>query len=342
MPCDTVSSHPLQPLWSLSLQSLQADALDAALSLGLLRDLREPHTPDALAARLSLQAEPLALLLELLWAMQVLERLPLEGGGCAYRLHAALSGYLVIDSPDYCGDSLQFRLQSMRAFGASLADRLRGTAASAPSLPGDWATAAQAQLWQEQGCATAPAARQAIAQLDGLDGPRRFLDLGGGPGRVAIALAQQWPQWQGAVFDLPDTARVAQHAISQAGLSQRLQARGGNMDTDDLGQGYDLIWCSSVLHFCRDVPAMLARLTDSLAPGGWLVAAHAEIPVDRDMAARVLPYYLPLRMRGQTMWHSGALAAMLADAGLKDIRQRWSTEFALAPVRLVVARKEAA
>lgn len=112
--------HPLQPLWSLSLQSLQADALDTALTLGLFAHLRTPCCAGAMAQALPLDIPGLRLLLELLWSMNVLERTTHASGQYRYHLPPGLADYLTPGNPDYCGDSLHFRLQSMRQFGARL------------------------------------------------------------------------------------------------------------------------------------------------------------------------------------------------------------------------------
>ncbi len=68
------SQHTLQPYWDLAVAPVQADGLAAALELGVFEVLATPHTPAQLAAALSLHAPHTALLLELLWSMQVLER----------------------------------------------------------------------------------------------------------------------------------------------------------------------------------------------------------------------------------------------------------------------------
>lgn len=343
---DMTQTHPLDPLWSLSLMSVRADALDTALELGLFSQLLRPQTAATLAECTQLDEAALQALLDVLWSMGILlrrrchSRVPCRYG---FELASSMIRWLNPESPEYCGDSLRFRLHSMRRFGAQLPQLLR-QGGMAPEAAGQssWAQAAQSQIWQEQGAATAGLAVQAVRQLKELDGPRRFLDMGGGPGRVAIALAQDQPLWQGVVFDQPETAAVAGQAIARAGLSDRVRAQGGDMEQTPLGGGYDVIWCSSVLHFCADVPKMLARLYEALAPGGYLLAAHAELPDDRELAARILPYYLPLRMRGRTLWRQGELAVMMRQAGFGRLHETMLESYPLAPACLVSGRREAA
>src|SRR5437870_13369545 len=68
---------------------------------------------------------------------------------------------------------------------------------------------------------------------------RRFLDLGGGPGSYAIALAKRYPRVQGVVLD--QTVTVARQLIRKHRLQHRLQVRQGSLFTADLGSGYDAV-----------------------------------------------------------------------------------------------------
>jgi hypothetical protein len=80
---------------------------------------------------------------------------------------------------------------------------------------------------------------------------------------VAIALAQAHAGVHGCVFDWPETVAVAAANIAHAQLSDRLETLGGDLDSDDIGGDYDLVWCSSVLHF---VPDMAAAAQDPRGP----------------------------------------------------------------------------
>ncbi len=66
--------HPLQRYWALAAAPIQAEALSAALALGIFESLVEPRTADELAAQLDLDSRNTAHLLELLWGMGLLDR----------------------------------------------------------------------------------------------------------------------------------------------------------------------------------------------------------------------------------------------------------------------------
>ena len=340
------TQHALQPYWDLAVAPVQADGLAAALELGIFEVLATPHTPAQLAEALSLHTPHTALLLELLWSMQILER---DGAAAdadtqRYRCTATTLQYFCRDSVAFCGDAWLYRLHALRHFATQLSTLVREGGKAAPYSAANgvnWAVAAQQQIGQEQRAVTMRAAlsvMQRIAPFADGNTPLRLLDVGGGPGWVAIALAQAHAGLHGCVFDWPETVAVAAANIAHAQLSDRLETVGGDLDSDDIGAHYDLIWCSSVLHFVPDMAAALRKIHAALKPGGVFVCVQAEIapaPVD---AARVLPYYLPMRMLGRTVTRQGELAQRLRDTGWTQVEQYGASDFPMAPVQVLIAR----
>ena len=340
------TQHALQPYWDLAVAPVQADGLAAALELGIFDMLATPHTPAQLAEALSLHAPHTALLLELLWSMQVLERDAADAAASAprYRCTATTLQYFCRDSVAFCGDAWLYRLHALRHFATQLSTLVREGGKAAPYSAANgvnWAVAAQQQVGQEQRAVTMRAAlcvMQRIAPFADGNTPLRLLDVGGGPGWVAIALAQAHAGVHGAVFDWPETVAVAAANIAHAQLSDRLETLGGDLDRDDIGNDYDLIWCSSVLHFVPDMAAALRKMQAALKPGGALVCVQAEIAAAAGDAARVLPYYLPMRMLGRTVTRHGELAQLLRDTGWRQVEQYGASDFPMAPVQVLIAR----
>ncbi|WP_193315696.1 methyltransferase family protein [Janthinobacterium aquaticum] len=106
--------HALQPYWDLAYAPVQADAIAAALELGLFDALADAHSAAELAAQLSLHAPHTALLLELLWSMQLLERDLGQEASPRYRCSATTLQYYCRSSPAFCGDAWLYRLHAMR------------------------------------------------------------------------------------------------------------------------------------------------------------------------------------------------------------------------------------
>lgn len=343
------AGHALQPLWNLAAAQVQAEALALALESGALDRLATPHTAAELAQAQGWHEANTAHWLELLWAMGLLQRgtaLPES-----YLLAPDALRYLHSASPETCGAAWLFRLRSLR----HSSERLRGLVAHGPAGEGaasgapmatgsaeGWAAAARAQIGQEQRAISVPAALRVLQQVPEAATARGMLDLGGGPGWIALALLRQQPALQASVFDWPEAVAVAAHNAQQARLSQRFTALGGDLARDDIGTGYGLVWCSSVLHFVPDAAAVLTKVFGALAPGGVFVCAHAEVQETPEAALRTLPYYLPMRLLGRSVTRRGVLEELLAQAGFERIDRIEAHDFPMAPLAVLVARKAAA
>lgn len=339
-------AHALQPYWDLLLAGVQADALDAALGVHLFDALVTARPAAELAAELRLEATALSHVMDLLSQMGLLERHACRNGSKAivrYRNAPVAQRFLMRASPLSCSEAWRFRLQSLRGFGRQIPQFLQTSATRGDTGSGGrrWADAARNQLDQEQRGVSVPAA---LAVFDALSMPepvRHFADLGGGPGRMAIAMAQRWPQAHGDLIELPEPAEVARTRIAEAGLEERIRVRSGGLAQDAPASGYDLVWCSSVLHFVPDPAATLADIHAAFAPGGLLISAHAEIYPDAATARKVMTYYLPLRLRGCHVMNTGELTYNLHHAGFASICEWTAWDFPVAPLRIHAARRAA-
>lgn len=338
----TSAPHVLQPLWDRQLDSLCADALRIALELQLFTHLGTFTTPEHIATALGTHVNNTAYLLELLWSMDLLDKS--SGMPVQYRNRSVASQYLDRQSPTYCGDAVLFRHTVLRQAGVHLDALIRTGHIDAPqpdaaAMRRNWATAARVQIAQEQRAVTAELACSLLCGHPVFTSAKRLLDAGGGPGLVAIALAQAHATLTGCVFEHQEAAEVAQDMIAQADLQDRLHATSGDVDTDDIGSNYDIIWCSSVLHFVKDIPAVLRKLYDATAPGGMLVCCHAEVSTDAAQAARILPYYLYMRTQGRHVLPEGALTTCLEEAGFTVTEQHHNVPFPVAPLTVLMATK---
>lgn len=317
----------------LNASNIVSDALLLALNCDLFERLQQPQTAENLARELGWRPEQAAHLLELLWSQQLLERRL-----AVYQTAAAARASLCRGGARFVGDAWRYRLQASRAFGQQLPALMTQRPDESEQLPHDaaWASAAAAQIAQEQRALTAQTACALAAALPHFTRPARLLDMGGGPGLVSVALGQRFPQLHGVVLDLPLTAAVAQTNIERAGLSARFRA----CSTLHADERVDIIWCSSFLHFVARPAQTLAELYHRLNPGGVLISAHAAPGDDPTRAARVLPYFLPLMMRGRHVFHGSELAQLLSHTGF-HVEDRGEHPFPLAPLQVLFAHRGA-
>lgn len=330
-------TSPLNLIDRLAADSVLADALALALRTTLFDRLLTPQSAQQLAAPLGWHPAPTAHFLALLWSFDLLAR-ERDGDDYRYCTAADVRPWLCQQGERYLGEAWQYRLQALRDFGQRLPDMLRQPLPGySEQLPHDaaWAAAANGQIAQEQRALTADTACEIAATVPRFRRPARLLDMGGGPGLVSAALAQRYPQLTGVVLDLPLTAAVAQGNLNAAGVGDRFSA------VSELGadECFDLIWCSSFLHFVADPAQTLAELYKRLKPGGVLISAHARLSDDPQQARRVLPFFLPLLMRGKHVFRHDRLTQMLTDAGFR-VEDRGERPFPMAPLHVHCAFRE--
>jgi len=333
----------LQPYWDLALANVKADVLRIAIEWDLFRQLDKPQTAGDIAACLGVDTHNMGYVLELLWSMDLITCEP--GEPARYYNQEIARQYFSSAADHYLGDAFLFRLTGLRHFGSQLAQQVQSgviysQAPDAITTQDNWAKAASVQIAQEQRAITTGVVRELMTKVPEFQRGGRLLDLGGGPGLIAISLLQACPAFSGEVFDFPETVKVAQSNIDRAGLSERLKVTSGNLATDSIGENFDLIWCSSVLHFMPDIEATLTKVWTALKPGGVFISAHAEVPSTSQEASKVLPYYLAMRMKGCHVTSQGELALMMAKVGFTQLEQYDQVAFPVAPVAVIVARKE--
>ncbi|GKS59128.1 SAM-dependent methyltransferase [Nitrospira sp.] len=225
-----------------------------------------PRTGDELAERLQVDARALELLLNALVAMRILSK-----GGEAFANTTIAQTHLVRSAPQYVGHLLVLHDAEWEQWG-KLEEAIRKGASQAsnhvftqnPEL-GTNVLAVLHRIGRQSG--------PSLARRLCLDDASTMLDLGGGAGTNAIAFCQTYPHMTATVFDLPETLRLTERVVKDAGLDSRIHLKAGDFNADELGGSYDAILMSDILHYQDfETNAALVRKTlRHLAPGGSLV-----------------------------------------------------------------------
>ncbi len=105
---------------------------------------------------------------------------------------------------------------------------------------------------------------------------QRILDVGGGQGLFACAVAQRWAELKVSLFDLPPVAAQAAGRIDEAGLASRISCHGGSFFQDSLPSGADAITLVRVLfdHGDGQVLRILSACHAALESGGEIIIAE--------------------------------------------------------------------
>lgn len=154
---------------------------------------------------------------------------------------------------------------------------------------------------------------------------RRILDVGGGEGAFALALADHAPQAQITVFDLPAVAARAAARFADSPHAARLEAVGGDFRADPLPGGADLITLVRVLHDHEDerVMALLRAARAAIAPGGRIAVIEpmADAGGAKPVGDAYFGFYLMAMGSGRARRPS-EIVALLQQAGFRAARRR--------------------
>lgn len=127
----------------------------------------------------------------------------------------------------------------------------------------------------------------------------KILDLGCGAGCLGIAVIQDVNNRTGVLFDRPD-------------MQNSVSVKTGDFINDDIGGGYDLILCSSIMLFAIAGGAeFFAKLKKALNPGGVVVCLNEGIEPDYSGPWDMILGYMAFNLQGMPM---GVIKGQIADA----------------------------
>jgi len=154
------------------------------------------------------------------------------------------------------------------------------------------------------------------------EGCRRLLDIGGGDGTFARAVALACPDLMLSICDLSDVAGVARRKVAEAGLDARISVFDCDFKSQPLPEGADVVTLVRVLHDHDDpvVEALLKAVWRALPPGGRIVIAEpmAQAQGAKPMGDAYFGFYLLVMGSGRPR-RASELAAMLRSAGFADV-----------------------
>ncbi len=117
----------------------------------------------------------------------------------------------------------------------------------------------------------------------------RVVDVGGGNGAMLIGILSAFPNLRGTVFDQAAVAERARHEAQAAGLSDRLDAIGGDF-FGEIPKGADAYLIKHVIHDWNDADAarILKRCREAMGDSAKLLIVEGIYPerIDSSLEAR--------------------------------------------------------
>jgi ubiquinone/menaquinone biosynthesis C-methylase UbiE len=315
-PVTSARSLSPAPIMELATAFQRSRPLLTAFELDLFTALAsEARTSEEVAGAIGADPRATDRLMNALVALDLLEK---ENG--RFRNSPQAEKYLVKGRPDYLGGlghtnhlwDTWSRLTSVIRAGHP------EDAGNTDQRGDDWLRPFIAAMHMRAG----QGAHQVVGMLD-LDGVSRVLDVGGGSGAYAMAFVRARRGISAVVFDLPKVVPLTRMYIQQEGLTAEVGTVEGNYLQDSLGEGYDLVFMSAVIHSnsVNDIRLLLGKAARALRPGGQLVVQ--EFLINEDRSGPLQPALFALNMlvgtpEGDTYTES-EVRGWMAEAGFGHI-----------------------
>jgi (2Fe-2S) ferredoxin/SAM-dependent methyltransferase len=206
---------------------------------------------------------------------------------------------------------------------SALTDCVRaGTAVARDEIAGggqDWTEAFIAAM-HRNASERAPLVVRAV----GAENVRRMLDVGGGSGAYSIAFAQANFALRADILDLATVEPIARRHIEKAGVAARVKVRAGDLRSDRLGDGYDLVFVSAICHMLSpgENLDLLRRCREALQPGGRIVIQDFVLEADKTAPrfAALFALNMLVGTRSGSSYSESEYAAWLGEAGFREVR----------------------
>ena len=162
-----------------------------------------------------------------------------------------------------------------------------------------------------------------VVEAIGTQGVARMLDVGGS-GAYSIAFANAKENLEVDLLDLAEVLPITQGHIERAGLAGRIRTRPGDLRSDQLGVGYDLVLVSAICHMLGvdENRNLLKRCFKALAPKGRLVIQDFILEPDKTApkSATLFALNMLVGTEAGSTYTEAEYTAWLGEAGFQDVR----------------------
>ncbi len=296
----------------------ESRVLLTAIELDLFTALGEGAPARELARRLGTDARATEMLLNALVALGALEK---HNG--VYRCAPATGRYWSDNSPQSERTAMMHTVHLWRRWSTLTKCVRAGTAVGYEEIGerGETWIKAFIAAMHRNASQRAPDVVKAV----GVESVRRMLDVGGGSGAYSIAFAQANPALRAEILDLAEVLPIADGHIAAATLADRVATRVGDLRTDRLGEGFDLVFVSAICHMLgpEENADLLRRCFEALAPGGRAVIQDFILDEDKTSPAPAALFALNMLVgtKSGSSYNEQEYAHWFKLAGFDEIRR---------------------
>lgn len=318
---------------SLLLINQKIEILELALKLRIFEKIEKGiNTKLNLASKLKVKTNKLEVLLEALIFMDLIKK-----NKNIYSNNSFSKKYLVFSNSSYCGDIFIHRKKMLNN-----ANKLKNLLFGRSNIKEEknlWAKASKKSLKQEQKQFMAPLALEIIKNLKDFSKINKVLDLACSSGIVGLELAKKYPHLELTFFDYEEVTRVVKEHIKEYKLKNKVKILSGDVQKDEIGEAYDLIWCSNLFYFLENKEEVIKKIYKSLNQNGIFISCHVEIDSNNSLDENSFFYFLSLNMQGKNILKPMELSNIFEKFSFKSVSSYTSNKTLMSKSQIHICRK---
>jgi SAM-dependent methyltransferase len=297
-----------EQLTALPYLSAYQQLIQGAIELDVFSNLEKPITAKELSEKMNWDEGNTFNLLKGLYSLGYIER-----KGDTFCNMPETAKYLIKGKPAYMGSVLMFFCNNQGMSLGNVAQQVKEGPKPQEKTQQSMDFAAYGDAMRD--------AQSGIRQYELLEILRslpeyksihKILDLGCGAGCLGIAVIQDESNRTGVLFDIPDMQPLIEESVKLSNLQDSISVKTGDFINDDIGSGYDLILCSSIMLFAiAGGPDFFAKLKKALNPGGVVVCLNEGIEPDYSEPWDMILGYMAFNLQGMPI---GVIKGQVADA----------------------------
>ena len=309
------------PIWNAMLSVFNSQAITVALELEVFEGLTEPASVEAISNKLGYSQRGMKALLPMLKVQGLLDKHKGE-----YQLNNLSRAYMLKDSPYYWGPFFSRRAETLPNYKMILENIRDGETVEARGSADGWESGQMdpelaKTVTDFMHCHSITSA-VGLANTCDFAGVTKLLDIGGGSGCYATALANHYPELRCTIMELSAVCEVAKGYIEKAGVSDRADTKAVDMFREDWPEGYNAHFFSNIFHdWSTETCEELAQKSyDALEPGGRICLQEILFEEDGDgpYPAAAFSFFMTQGTKGQ-QYTLAELESMLVKAGFKNV-----------------------
>ncbi|RXI45031.1 methyltransferase [Malaciobacter mytili] len=248
--------------------------------------------------------------------------------------------FFICETSSYCGDVFLHRKQMIengkKMIKSLLEEDIKLKDNKTAKL---WADASKKFLKQEQRNLIAPIAFDIIKNLKEFNFINKMLDLGCASGIVGLEITKNHPTLKTTLFDYKEVTDIAKEHIKEYKLEKQVTVLSGDIEKDEIGTNYDLIWCSNIFYFFKNKKEVIEKIYNSLSPNGILVSCHVEIDTKNNLDENSFFYFLSLNLQGKNILKPMELSKIFEEVGFSTINSYTTYKTPMTPSQIHICKK---